>query len=185
MIKDPERPAAVSTSSETRLRVGIRDVAFGARVVVVEPTNLYECKIGDDSFIGPFVEIQRGVVVGNRCRIQSHALICELVTIGDECFVSHGVMFVNDKFQRGGPARGDRSLWRATTIGDRVSFGTGSVILPVRICSLMWSSELALSLLAISIVRASMLATLHVFSSSVVADRWRRVGMMRVPFVDH
>jgi acetyltransferase-like isoleucine patch superfamily enzyme len=119
----------------TLRQVGIRNVAFGAEVVVVEPVNLYDCEIGDGTFVGPFVEIQRGVVIGRRCRIQSHAFVCELVTIGDDCFISHGVMFVNDLFARGGPARGDRSLWRATSIGDRVSIGTGSTVLPVRICA--------------------------------------------------
>ncbi|MFO0007651.1 MAG: hypothetical protein ACK559_41710, partial [bacterium] len=69
---------------------GIRDVAFGADVSVVEPCNLYGCKIGDGCFIGPFVEIQKDVVIGQRTKIQSHAFICELVTIGDDCFVSHG-----------------------------------------------------------------------------------------------
>ena len=64
---------------------------------------------------GPFVEIQRNVTIGRRCRIQSHAFVCELVTIGDDCFIGHGVMFVNDLFRTGGPARGDRSQWRATT----------------------------------------------------------------------
>ena len=118
-----------------RLHAQVRDVAFGERVVVVEPSNLYECCVGDDSFVGPFVEIQRGVIIGNRCHIQSHAFLCELVTIGDDCFISHGVMFVNDTFQGGGPAGGDRALWRATRIGDRVAVGTGAVILPVDICS--------------------------------------------------
>jgi UDP-3-O-[3-hydroxymyristoyl] glucosamine N-acyltransferase len=82
----------------------IRDVEFGARVKVVEPCNLYECKIGDDCFVGPFTEIQKGVVIGARTRIQSHAFICELVTIGEDCFVSHGVMFINDTFTAGGPS---------------------------------------------------------------------------------
>jgi acetyltransferase-like isoleucine patch superfamily enzyme len=85
--------------------------------------------------IGPFVEIQRDVRIGNRSRIQSHVFICEGVTVGEDCFISHGAMFINDTFARGGPARGDRSLWKTTTIGDRVSIGTGAVILPVRICS--------------------------------------------------
>ncbi len=85
---------------------------------MVEPVNLYGCEIGDETFIGPFVEIQRDVTVGQRCRIQSHTFICELVTIGDDCFVGHGVMFVNDTFSTGGPARGDRSQWLATS--DRV-----------------------------------------------------------------
>ncbi len=92
-------------------QVAIRDVQFGVGVTVVEPANIYGCTIGDGSFIGPFTEIQRGVVIGKRCRIQSHAFICELVTIGDDCVVSHGAMFINDLFRHGGPARGDKSLW--------------------------------------------------------------------------
>ena len=113
---------------------GIRDVAFGADVTVVEPCNLYGCKIGDGCFIGPFVEIQKDVVIGQRSKIQSHAFICELVTIGDDCFVSHGAMFVNDLFANGGPARGDKSLWKSTKIGNRVSIGTNATVLPVEIC---------------------------------------------------
>jgi acetyltransferase-like isoleucine patch superfamily enzyme len=110
------------------------DVRFGERVTVIEPANLYGCSIGDDCFVGPFVEIQRDVKIGKRCRIQSHAFICELVEIGDDCFVSHGAMFVNDLFRRGGPARGDKSLWMPTRIGHRVSIGTNATILPVSIC---------------------------------------------------
>ncbi len=74
---------------------------FGSGVKVVEPVNLYECTIGDEAFIGPFVEIQRGVRVGNRTRIQSHSFICEGVTIGEDCFIGHGVMFINDTFESG------------------------------------------------------------------------------------
>ena len=113
---------------------GIRDVQFGTDVVVVQPVNLYGCKIGDGTFIGPFVEVQRDVVIGKRCRIQSHAFVCELVRIGDDCFVSHGAMFVNDLFAIGGPAKGKRELWRQTVIGNNVSIGTNATILPVKIC---------------------------------------------------
>lgn len=116
------------------VRVGIHDVAFGLRVKVVEPSNLYGCDLGDDVFVGPFVEIQRAVVVGARSRIQSHAFICEGVTIGTDCTISHGVSFVNDTFQTGGPAHGDRTLWKETTIGNRVSIGTSATLLPVFIC---------------------------------------------------
>jgi len=120
---------------EPRLRqVGVVDVDFGERVTVIEPANVYGCSIGDDSFVGPFVEIQRGVKIGRRCRIQSHSFVCELVEIGDDCFVSHGVMFVNDLFRRGGPARGDKSQWLSTRVGSRVSIGTNATILPVSIC---------------------------------------------------
>jgi acetyltransferase-like isoleucine patch superfamily enzyme len=117
-----------------RLSVGIRDVTFGRDVIVVEPVNLYDCRIGDETFIGPFVEIQKGVEIGRRCRIQSHSFVCELVTIGDDTVVAHGVMFINDRYQTGGPARGDRELWRATRIGSSVSIGSNATILPVDIC---------------------------------------------------
>src|SRR5687767_15429770 len=112
----------------------IRDVEFGENVTVVEPVNLYECKIGDNGFIGPFVEIQKGVEVGKNCKIQSHSFICELVTIGDDCFIGHGVMFINDLFSNGGPAGGNRELWKATLIGNNVSIGSNATILPVEIC---------------------------------------------------
>ena len=111
----------------------IRDVEFGARVKVIEPCNLYECKIGDDCFVGPFTEIQKGAVIGARTRVQSHALVCELVTIGEDCFVGHGVMFINDTFAGGGPSGGRKELWRETSIGNRVSIGSNATILPVRI----------------------------------------------------
>ena len=121
--------------SEPEIRhVGVRDVKFGARVTIVEPCNLYGCEIGDDCFIGPFTEIQKTVRIAARTRVQSHAFICELVSIGEDCFVGHGVMFVNDTFSTGGPARGNKELWRSTTIGNRVSIGSGATILPVTIC---------------------------------------------------
>ena len=103
-------------------------------MTIVEPVNLYGCTIGDDCFIGPFVEIQRGVTIGKRCRIQSHAFVCELVDIGDDCFISHGAMFINDVFSIGGPAKGRRDLWRSTKIGNGVGVGTNATILPVSIC---------------------------------------------------
>jgi acetyltransferase-like isoleucine patch superfamily enzyme len=115
-------------------RIGIKDVTFGEGVVVVEPVNLYGCRIGDSSFVGPFVEIQCGAVIGRNCRIQSHVFICDLVEIGNDCFVSHGVMFINDSFSGGGPARGDRAKYRSTRIGNNVSLGTNATILPVSIC---------------------------------------------------
>jgi acetyltransferase-like isoleucine patch superfamily enzyme len=113
---------------------GLVEVTFGTGVTVIQPVNVYGCSIGDDSFIGPFVEIQRGVIIGRRCRIQSHAFICELVEIGDDCFISHGAMFINDLFETGGPAKGRRDLWRSTRIGARVSIGTNATILPIEIC---------------------------------------------------
>lgn len=115
--------------------VGIVDVEFGEGVTVVQPANLYGCRIGDGTFIGPFVEVQAGAVIGRRCRVQSHAFVCDLVVIGDECFIGHGVMFINDAFRIGSPARGNRLLWEATRIGDRVSIGSNATILPLEICS--------------------------------------------------
>lgn len=116
------------------LKAGIRDVTFGSDVTVVEPVNLYECKIGNQCFVGPFVEIQRDVVIGERCKVQSHAFVCELVTIGDDCFIGHGVVFINDLFSDGRPAGGRKEQWRATRIGKRVSIGSNATILPVTIC---------------------------------------------------
>jgi acetyltransferase-like isoleucine patch superfamily enzyme len=114
--------------------IGVRDVRFGERVKIVEPCNLYGCEIGDDCFVGPFTEIQQSVRIGARTRVQSHAFVCELVTIGDDCFIGHGVVFINDTFSTGGPARGRKELWRSTTIGNRVSVGSNATILPIRIC---------------------------------------------------
>jgi acetyltransferase-like isoleucine patch superfamily enzyme len=114
---------------------GIReDVVFGECVRVVMPVNLYECEIGDYSFIGPFTEITRGVKIGKHTKVQSHSFICEKVTIGDHCFIGHGVMFINDKFSDGAPAGGDQSKWQETIIGNYVSIGSNATILPVRIC---------------------------------------------------
>ena len=113
----------------------VRDVICGEGVTIVEPCNLYECTLGDGCFVGPFVEIQKGVTIGARTKVQSHAFVCELVTIGCDCFIGHGVMFINDKFSGGGPARGNKTLWSRTTIGDRVSIGSNATILPVTICN--------------------------------------------------
>ncbi|MBS1563161.1 MAG: N-acetyltransferase [Bacteroidetes bacterium] len=113
---------------------GIDNVTFGRNVTIVQPVNLYGCTLGDDSFVGPFTEIQKGVTVGARTRIQSHSFICELVTIGDDCFIGHGVMFINDTFSGGAPADGDKSLWGKTSIGNRVSIGSNASLLPVSVC---------------------------------------------------
>jgi acetyltransferase-like isoleucine patch superfamily enzyme len=113
----------------------IVDVTFGENVKLVEPVNLYGCSIDSDSFIGPFVEIQKSVSIGKRTKIQSHSFICELVTIGDDCFIGHGVMFVNDLFSDGKPAGGDQEKWKSTKIGNNVSIGSNTTILPVEICN--------------------------------------------------
>lgn len=116
------------------LSAKIQDVIFGDRVKIVEPCNLYGCALGDDVFVGPFVEIQSKAVVGDRTKVQSHSFICSLVTIGFDCFIGHGVMFVNDKFAGGAPARGDQSKWEQTEVGNNVSIGSNATILPVKIC---------------------------------------------------
>jgi len=114
--------------------VGVVNAEIGKGVVIVRPVNIYGCSINDHCFIGPFVEIQKDVKIGARTKIQSHSFICELVSIGEDCFIGHGVMFINDVFANGGPAKGDKSLWKATTVGDKVSIGSNATILPVSIC---------------------------------------------------
>jgi acetyltransferase-like isoleucine patch superfamily enzyme len=116
-----------------RYSSSVRDVQFGERVTIVEPVNLYECTLENDAFVGPFCEIQKGVTIGARTRVQSHSFICELVSIGADCFIGHGVMFINDLFSEGGPS-GKRELWKETVIGNHVSIGSNATILPVQIC---------------------------------------------------
>ena len=112
----------------------ISDVEFGEGVVVQAFTNLYGCRLGDESHIGPFVEIQAGVVVGARCKIQSHAFICTGVELGDGVFVGHGVMFINDKSPRATGADGELATeedWelQRTVVADGASIGSGATIL--------------------------------------------------------
>ncbi len=112
----------------------INDVEFGDDVVVFPFTNLYGCRIGAGTRVGPFVEIQRGAVVGANCKIQSHAFICDGVEIADEVFVSHGVVFVNDKVPRATNADGGLQTeedWTLlhTVVERRASVGSGAVIL--------------------------------------------------------
>ena len=121
-------------SNPTLYSSQIKEVAFGNNVKLVEPVNIYGCSIGDDCFVGPFVEIQKDVFIGSRTKVQSHSFICELVTIGDDCFIGHGVIFINDLFEDGGPARGDKTKWKSTQVGNNVSIGSNATILPVQIC---------------------------------------------------
>lgn len=120
-------------SNDAPYRV-IDDVEFGAGVVVHSFTNLYGCRIGDGTRIGTFVEIQRGAVVGARCKIQSHSFICDGVVIGDGVFVGHGVRFVNDKTPRATNVDGALagvSDWELlpVRVGDGAAIGSGAVIL--------------------------------------------------------
>jgi UDP-2-acetamido-3-amino-2,3-dideoxy-glucuronate N-acetyltransferase len=112
----------------------IDDVAFGENVVVGPFVNLYGCRIGDDSRVGPFVEIQRGAVIGARCKIQSHTFVCEGVTIEDDVFVGHGVVFVNDKYPRAtaesGELQGPDDWELLETVIERgASLGSGTIVL--------------------------------------------------------
>jgi UDP-2-acetamido-3-amino-2,3-dideoxy-glucuronate N-acetyltransferase len=112
----------------------IADVAFGENVVVRSFTNLYGCRIGDDTQIGPFVEIQRGATIGANCKIQSHTFICDGITIEDEVFVGHGVVFINDKFPRattdGGDMQTEADWTLLPTVVERgAALGSGAVIL--------------------------------------------------------
>jgi len=112
----------------------IVNVKCGRGVKVINPCNIYGCTLDDDVFVGPFVEIQANVSIGARTKVQSHSFICSLVSIGEDCFIGHGVMFVNDTFSSGGPSGGDQSKWKKTRIGNNVSIGSNSTILPVQIC---------------------------------------------------
>jgi len=122
-----------SPANEAPYRL-LDDVQFGERVSVGPFTNLYGCAIDDDSRIGPFVEIQRGARIGARCKIQSHTFVCEGVTIEDEVFVGHGVVFVNDKYPRstrpdGALQDGEDWVLLPTTVARGASLGSGSVVL--------------------------------------------------------
>lgn len=112
----------------------IVNVREGRNVTVIMPSNLYGCTLSDDVFIGPFCEVQSDVYIGHRTRVQSHSFICSLTHIGADCFIGHGVMFINDTFATGAPAP-SLSMWKHTHIGDNVSIGSNATILPVRICS--------------------------------------------------
>lgn len=108
----------------------LNNVKQSTGVKIVEPVNLYGCELGEDVFVGPFVEIQNDVVIGNRTRVQSHSFICSNVSIGADCFIGHGVMFTNDKFI-------DRRLSKdflPTIVGNKVYIGSNATILPVTIC---------------------------------------------------
>lgn len=112
---------------------GVRNVESGENVVIYQPANLYNCRLGNNVFVGPFVEIQGNTTVGADTKIQSHTFICEYVTLGERCFIGHGVMFANDMFRDGKP-NADRESWGRIVIGNDVSIGSGATILAVSIC---------------------------------------------------
>ncbi len=115
-------------SPENPLQI-VNDCEIGEGTRIWNFVNMYGCRLGTDCMVGCFCEIQKGVVIGNRTRVQSHSFICELVTIGDDCFIGHGVMFINDVY----PPQADRSKWLRTVVEDGVSIGSNATILPVRI----------------------------------------------------
>lgn len=115
------------------LQSGVVDVQCGEQVTIIAPANIYGCVLGDQVFVGPFVEIQKHAEIGARTRIQSHSFICEYVSIGADCFIGHGVMFANDMFREGRPDP-DPQHWARIRIGNRVSIGSNATILAVSIC---------------------------------------------------
>ena len=116
----------------TKIRSKITKVKFGKNCKIIEPVNLYGCKIGNSVFIGPFVEIQKNTKIGDDTRIQSHTFVCEKVSIGSNCFISHGVMFIND-LAKSGKINRNSVFFKKTTIGNNVVIGSNATILPVRI----------------------------------------------------
>ncbi len=126
-------PVAAMPANDAPHRL-ISDCTFGDGAVVFSFTNLYGCSVGDDTRVGTFVEIQAGVEIGARCKIQSHTFVCEGVRIGDEVFVGHSVTFINDKHPRATNASGalqGAADWELieTVVADGASIGSGSVIL--------------------------------------------------------
>jgi acetyltransferase-like isoleucine patch superfamily enzyme len=147
----------------------IAEVEFGENVVVHPFTNLYGCTIGDNTRIGPFVEIQRGVTIGANCKVQSHAFICTGVTIEDEVFVGHGVVFVNDKHPGATTADGalqtDEDWEELPTVVERgASIGSGAVILG------------GLTIGRNALVGAGAVVTREVMRSAVVVGNPARAG---------
>jgi len=144
------------------------DVTLGKDVRLADFINLYGCRIGDESRIGPFVEIQKNAVVGRRCKVQSHSFICEGVTLEDEVFVGHGVIFVNDRFPRattetGAPAGDGDWKCETTLVKRRASIGSGATIL----CGVTIGED--------AIVGAGAVVTRDVAARTVVAGNPARV----------
>lgn len=116
------------------MECAVRDVVYGANVRIVNPANIYGCELRDNVFIGPFVEIQKGCIIGSGSRIQSHTFICENVTLGENCFIGHNVTFANDLFRSGAPDPSPGN-WITISLGDSVCVGSGVTILSPYICS--------------------------------------------------
>ena len=124
----------IKSKSKTR-NIKIYKLKLGKNVTIYNPSNLYNCFIDDNSFVGPFVEIQGDVKIGKNCRIQSHSFICEKTRIDDDCFISHGVVFVNDLFKNGKRSYGDKKKWKGAKIGIKFLIGCIATILQKKIFS--------------------------------------------------
>jgi len=109
----------------------IKNVKLGKNVIIPYPNlvNLYECEIDDNCFVGPFVEIQKDVKIGEKSRIQSHSFICSKVRIGRKVFIGHGVTFINDKY----PVHRNPKDWEGVIVGDEAAIGNNATILPCKI----------------------------------------------------
>ena len=122
----------ISLKNLKLIKSQILKVKFGKNCKIIQPVNIYGCKIGNRVFVGPFVEIQKNSKIGDDTRIQSHTFICEKVNIGSNCFISHGVMFINDLFKNGKINR-NSATFKKTIIGNNVIIGSNATILPVKI----------------------------------------------------
>ncbi len=129
IFKKGKNQKAEEKKEETNPLQLINNCKLGEGSKIWNFVNIYGCEIGKDSMVGCFCEIQKGVKIGDRTRVQSHSFICELVEIGNDCFIGHGVMFINDVY----PPQPDPSEWKRTIIEDEVSIGSNATILPVRI----------------------------------------------------
>jgi acetyltransferase-like isoleucine patch superfamily enzyme len=119
---------------ELKMKKIASDVIIGEDVFLNDFINLYGCTIGDETRIGPFVEVQKNAFIGKNCKIQSHTFICEGVTLQDEVFVGHGVMFINDRYPRSTTDSGGLQTeedWKVipTTVGKGASIGSNATIM--------------------------------------------------------
>ena len=110
----------------------IKNLKTGKNCTIIEPVNIYNSKFSNNVFVGPFVEIQNNTKIGENTRVQSHSFICANVSIGKNCFIGHGVMFINDKFKKGKVEKFKKNFLK-TKIEDNVLIGSNSTIFPVKI----------------------------------------------------
>ena len=113
------------------MKIKIVNLKKGKNCKIIKPVNIYGATLGNNVFIGPFVEIQKNVFVDDDTRIQSHSFLCEKVKIGKNCFIGHGTMFINDDFKN------DKinKVFKQTNVSNNVLIGSNSTILPIKICS--------------------------------------------------